>query len=133
MNPIPLLGLIGMMSYMAYQISKKSNAGGLTFILHSAVYRASQLGILIIVDNPFNQTFTQNKIQGTVFINGINVGTISNMVPFSIDASTYTRQGFIINVSAANLCNATGTQVRVLGTVDLDNITMPIDVKYKLL
>ena len=91
--------------------------------------------------NTSNQTFTVNSIAGNATSNGFFVGNLANFQPQLVPAN---KQGILLLecrlslIGVANdLIQAFQTHsftqdLRIQGTVNVDNLQVPLDIKFKV-
>lgn len=131
MKLFPFLTLTGILSFIAYGISRTLFASRLQYIIQGAQVNADQLGLLVTVTNPEAESFTQKNLVADVLINGKKVSTISNDQILSIPSMEVTPQGWLVQLDQNAPADIKIIQLR--GQVQIDNLVTPLDMKFKFI
>lgn len=133
MRLLPFLTISGLLGLIIYGISRTVNASRLVYLIQQAAESSSQLAILVIVSNDQDIDFTQKQLTADILVNGKVVGNIQDQDAVIIAANEITPQGWVLDLPADQVAGGTLQLVRVRGQVTVDNIRMPLDLKYKFI
>lgn len=130
MKLFSFITLAGILTAVVYGVSKTIYISRLAYLIQTARVESSQLGVLVTVSNPLQESFTQNSISADLIVNGKTVSRIEDSTPLPLAGGSMNKQGWIINlpggVSPLQL-------VQIKGTVKINNLSMPLNLRYKFL
>lgn len=133
MRLLPFLTITGLFGLIVYGISRTVNASRLVYLIQQAAESSSQLAILVTVSNNQDIEFTQKQLTADILVNGKVVSNISDQDSVTIAPNQVTPQGWVFDLPADQVAGGTLKLVRVRGQVTVDNIRMPLDLKYKFI
>jgi archaellum component FlaF (FlaF/FlaG flagellin family) len=126
----PFIAAAGILSVIVYGISRTVNASRLIYLIQNASESSSQLALLVTVSNNQGITFTQNNVTADVLINGQVVSQITDSTPMTIPPYKVTPQAWMLTLPAS----APQLQlVRIRGTININGLSVPLDLNYKFI
>jgi hypothetical protein len=125
------LAFTGILSLIVYGISRTINSSRLIYLIQNASESSSQLALLVTVSNNQGQTFTQRSVTADVLVNNQVVSQISDDTETTIAPYKVTPQAWLLNLPAGQVGQL--QLVRIRGTVNIDGLTVPLDLNYKFI
>jgi hypothetical protein len=125
------LAFTGILSLIVYGISRTINSSRLIYLIQKASESSSQLALLVTVSNNQGQTFTQKSVTADVLVNNQVVSQIQDDTETTIAPYKVTPQAWLLNLPAGQLGQL--QLVRIRGSVNIDGLTVPLDLNYKFI
>jgi hypothetical protein len=125
------LAFTGILSLIVYGISRTINSSRLIYLIQNASESSSQLALLVTVSNNQGQTFTQRSVTADVLVNNQVVSQISDDTETTIAPYKVTPQAWLLNLPAGQVGQL--QLVRIRGSVNIDGLTVPLDLNYKFI
>jgi hypothetical protein len=125
------LAFTGILSLIVYGISRTINSSRLIYLIQNASESSSQLALLVTVSNNQGQTFTQKSVTADVLVNNQVVSQIQDDTETTIAPYKVTPQAWLLNLPAGQLGQL--QLVRIRGSVNIDGLTVPLDLNYKFI
>jgi hypothetical protein len=126
----PFVAAAGLLSVIVYGISRTVNATRLIYLIQNASESSSQLALLVTVSNNQGTSFTQKNITADVLVNGQVVSQIVDNTPMIIPPYKVTPQGWLLDLPAGQ---PSLKLVRIRGTINIDGLSVPLDLNYKFI
>lgn len=153
MKLLPALGLTVVGVFLLQKVSAAAAATRINFLVGgvklASIGFTPILNVTVVAQNPTNSTFTINSFVGNVFLNGDMIGNAAGFIPTTVKPASpggLTGQTEIpLNVSLNGLTLVSdivsvitgqaqvAAVVRLVGTANVDNLLLPIDITYKLI
>lgn len=146
MNPLIAIGLIGAGVILFNRLSTAGAADRLNYVLQQiSVEFKDALSIQINADigiqNPTSTTFTIKSFSGNLLINNFYIGNVSNFTATQILGNTQTSYRVAIQISTlalpgsvlSILQNYSGLTAKLDGTINVDDLAVPLTLEYKAL
>lgn len=144
MNPLLAVGLVGAAIVLFNRLGTAGTASRLKYVVQkiSVEFKSAltlQVNIDIGIQNPTSNHFVINSFAGDLFVNDYYIGNVSNFTATQIEGnaqtpyrvavllSTFTIPGPILSA----LQNFTGITAKLDGTINVDNLSVPITLEYK--
>jgi hypothetical protein len=131
MKFLPFVAITGILTLIVYGISRTINSSRLIYLIQNASESSSQLALLVTVSNNQGQTFTQRNVTADVLVNNQVVSQIADNTETTIAPYKVTPQAWLLNLPAAQVGQL--SLVRIRGTVNIDGLTVPLDLNYKFI
>lgn len=126
----PFVAAAGILSVIVYGISRTVNATRLIYLIQNASESSSQLALLVTVSNNQGTTFTQKNVSADVLVNGQVVSQIADNTPMAIPPYKVTPQAWLLDLPAGQ---PQLQLVRIRGTINIDGLSVPLDLNYKFI
>jgi LEA14-like dessication related protein len=132
------VALVAIGGFLAYQIFKVYNAVNTVQLVFNGITAQSVTTYTLnfIIQNVTNVAANLNAITGSVFMNGTNIGAISNFSPVAVPAAGQVSVNVTLQVSVLGLSSqlmsllqngAAGATVEVKGNMNVDSLIIPFD------
>lgn len=146
MNPFLVIGLVGAGVYIFSRLETVGAASRLNYVFKSigVEFKSAwlvQINIDIDIQNPTSTSFTINSMTGNLSLNDNFIGNLSNFTATEIKGNTQTAYRIALQLNTLSLPstildmfnNFSGITAKVTGTVNVDNLNVPIELSYKAL
>jgi hypothetical protein len=127
----PFVAAAGILSVIVYGISRTVNASRLIYLIQNASESASQLALLVTVSNNQGTTFTQKNITADVLVNNQVVSNIVDNTSMTIPPYKVTPQAWLLDLPAGQVGQL--QLVRIRGSINIDGLSVPLDLNYKFI
>lgn len=146
MNPLLTITLIGAGVILLSRLGTAGAADRLKFVFQkiSAEFKDAlsiQINVDIVIQNPTSTSFIIKSFAGDLFVNDYYIGNVSNFTATQIQGNTQTTYRVAIQVSTLSLPapvisilqNFTGLTAKLDGTINVDDLGVPLTLEYKAL
>lgn len=146
MNPLLTITLIGASVILLSRLGTAGAADRLKFVFQkiSAEFKDAlslQINVDIAIQNPTSTSFVIKSFAGDLFVNNYYIGNVSNFTATQIQGNTQTTYRVAIQVSTLSLPapvisilqNFTGLTAKLDGTINVDDLGVPLTLEYKAL
>ena len=146
MNPLLTITLIGAGVILLSRLGTAGAADRLKFVFQkiSAEFKDAlsiQINVDIAIQNPTSTSFIIKSFAGDLFVNDYYIGNVSNFTATQITGNTQTTYRVAIQVSTLSLPapvisilqNFTGLTAKLDGTINVDDLGVPLTLEYKAL
>lgn len=146
MNPLLTITLIGAGVILLSRLGTAGAADRLKFVFQkiSAEFKDAlsiQINVDIVIQNPTSTSFIIKSFAGDLFVNDYYIGNVSNFTATQIKGNTQTTYRVAIQVSTLSLPapvisilqNFTGLTAKLDGTINVDDLGVPLTLEYKAL
>jgi hypothetical protein len=127
------LTITGILTLVVYGISRTVTASRLIYLIQNAQENNSQLALLVTVSNNQGLTFQQKNVNADVIVNGQVVSKIFDQSTTAIQPYQVTPQAWVLSLTPDQIPGGSLQLIRIRGTVDIDGLTTPLDLKYKFI
>jgi LEA14-like dessication related protein len=144
MNPLLAIGLIGAGLIVFNRLQTAGSAERLKYVFKNikAEFQSAfvvQVNIDIEIQNPTSNSFVIQSMAGDLSLNGQYLGNVSNFTATQITGNSATPYRVSVQLStlsmSANLVslltNFSGVTAKIDGTINVDNLGVPIMLSYK--
>lgn len=146
MNPLIAVALVGAGVILLSRLGTAGAADRLKYVFQkiSAEFKdvlTVQINVDISIQNPTSTSFTIKSFAGDLFVNNYYIGNVSNFTATRITGNTQTTYRVAIQVSTLSLPapvismlqNFSGITAKVDGTINVDDLGVPLTLEYKAL
>lgn len=142
MNPFLIIAAVGAGIIVLNKLQTGSAASNLKYVFDKIDVKFMVLNIQISVDikvqNPSSSSFIIKSFAGDLFVNDYYIGNVSNFTATEIQGNSETIYRVAIQVSTlalpgailSILQNFTGITAKLSGTINVDNLAVPINLRY---
>jgi hypothetical protein len=129
--------IIGWILYRKYQLSNAVSVFFKSIDFSTMTLLNPTLNLIVQINNPTNVTAVVQNIQGSLFVDGANVGNVIGITPTTLQiGSSLLAIPITINYSGLpNLFSrlkSGGFNMTFKGTIQVDYITLPLEFTYSL-
>lgn len=147
MDTLPAVGLALAGLYVLSQLTTFGATTQMNFII-SSISVSSQgvtpvLNMILTAQNPTNSSLLISSFVATVSVNGTIVGNVAGFSPVTIAANSQTPIPLVVTMNGLTLFSdvvniLTGASplsgvVTVIGTANINNLAVPLNITYNLL
>jgi hypothetical protein len=129
----PVLLILGISSLIIYGASRSINLSRLTYAINKAAVKNGTLGLSLTVANPLNQSFVQDSLQATLYLNNMAITSIQQNEAVMIEPAAVTGQGFVVSLDNLGISCENVYMVRLVGVVKINKVENPIHLQYKFI
>lgn len=146
MNPFIAVALVGAGVILLSRLGTAGAADRLKYVFQkiSAEFKDAltvQINVDIAIQNPTSTSFTIKSFAGDLSVNGFYIGNVSNFTATRITGNTQTTYRVAIQVSTLSLPapivsmfqNFSGITAKLDGTINVDDLGVPLTLEYKAL
>jgi LEA14-like dessication related protein len=141
-------GIIGLSMFLLFKIiSKGAAVSGLNFKISKIAYTISGSGLIltffVVANNVSAEKIFVNSLEGDIYFNEKQIGTVSNELNISIAGKAETTLPIAVNLFYSPVADAVLTFIRdgnkgnanfrIEGKVKIEGIQFPVNLKYSLL
>lgn len=147
MKPLTAVILLGTGAFLISKAAKATVIERLSFFIGNVKMTSfglsPELTVTVLVQNVTNEKFTVKSLVGNAFVNDMQVGNVSSFTQLVALPSSETPYLLTVRISLLQavtqiidiLKGNAGVEatVRIVGTVNVDNLLFPIDMEYKII